>query len=326
MKYLFIDANIWLSLYSFTSNDLDQFSKLRTLKSQEIKLVIPSQTRDEVVRNRDARIKQTLSEFKLDNLKFPAFCKNYPEYESFSQDYDALKMRHTQWCTAIRDDIRRRRLPADVAIEEFFDSCPITECTSEMIHKAELRSKLGNPPGKKGSIGDAVNWECLLATVPDGQDLFLVSEDNDYKTDLHENNLDLFLSEEWKTKKNSAVHLYTTLVEFLDAHVQEIKLQTEQKKDELIHGLKTSGNFQTTHAIIRSLTDYSEWSNAQIEDLCDAVIDNNQVGWILQDYDVFTFFDTALPGSHYSTDRVDEVKQRMDEIRKMHEDDTELPF
>ena len=31
MKNLFIDANIWLSLYHFTSDDLEQFGKLKSL-------------------------------------------------------------------------------------------------------------------------------------------------------------------------------------------------------------------------------------------------------------------------------------------------------
>ena len=29
MKYLFLDSNIWLSLYHFSSDDLEQFAKLK---------------------------------------------------------------------------------------------------------------------------------------------------------------------------------------------------------------------------------------------------------------------------------------------------------
>jgi hypothetical protein len=44
--------------------------------------------------------------------------------------------------------------------------------------------QLGNPPGKPGSCGDAVNWEALLQGCPNGEDLELVSEDRDYASPL----------------------------------------------------------------------------------------------------------------------------------------------
>ena len=38
MKNLFIDSNIWLSLYHFTSDDLTQFEKLKDFLDKDIKL------------------------------------------------------------------------------------------------------------------------------------------------------------------------------------------------------------------------------------------------------------------------------------------------
>ena len=64
MKNLFIDANIWLSLYHFSSDDLEQFSKLKELVGTDIRLFIPSQIRNEVQRNRDAKIKDALTKFE----------------------------------------------------------------------------------------------------------------------------------------------------------------------------------------------------------------------------------------------------------------------
>ena len=51
MKYLFIDSNIWLSIYHFTNDDLEQFKKLKDLINRDIKLFIPLQVYDEVIRN-----------------------------------------------------------------------------------------------------------------------------------------------------------------------------------------------------------------------------------------------------------------------------------
>ena len=43
--------------------------------------------------------------------------------------------------------------------------------------RAVMRTRLGNPPGKSESVGDAMNWETLLIAVPEGTELYLVSED-----------------------------------------------------------------------------------------------------------------------------------------------------
>jgi hypothetical protein len=52
---------------------------------------------------------------------------------------------------------------------------------------------VGNPPGKQGSLGDAINWEALLAEVPDGEDLYLIADDRDYLSVLNENKPKEFL-------------------------------------------------------------------------------------------------------------------------------------
>ena len=39
MKNLFIDTNIWLSLYDFTSNDLGEFLKLKEHIGDSVKLI-----------------------------------------------------------------------------------------------------------------------------------------------------------------------------------------------------------------------------------------------------------------------------------------------
>lgn len=60
MKNLFIDSNIWLSLYHFTSDDLTQFEKLKDFLDKDIRLWIPHQVYDEVLRNREAKIQDLL--------------------------------------------------------------------------------------------------------------------------------------------------------------------------------------------------------------------------------------------------------------------------
>lgn len=323
MKNLFIDSNIWLSLYHFTSDDLEQFSKLKELNGTEIRLFIPEQIRNEVQRNRDAKIKDSLSKFEQFEFSFPAFCKNYEEYSDFSRDYNALKRRHKLWCEKIHEDISNQELPADKVIREFFESCPVMECTNEMILNAELRFRVGNPPGKDNKLGDAINWECLLTSVPNGEDLFFISTDKDYRSVVDDLSFNLYLKEEWSKRKDSQIHFFNSLVSFLKAHVQEIELRTEQHKDELINGLTYSHNFLTTHAMIRSLSEYHDWSARQIDDICSAAVNNRQINWILGDDDVFSFYEKLLSSIDANTENVAEIRKRIEELKQEKEKEEE---
>lgn len=318
MKNLFIDANIWLSLYHFSNDDLEQFSKLKELIGKEIKLFIPQQICDEVHRNRDAKIKDALSKFESFNFNFPAFSKNYDEYSDFSQKFNELKKEHREWCKKVKEDIKNQTLSADIVIQEFFESVEIFECTPGMIESAEIRYKTGNPPGKDNKYGDAINWECLLQNVPADEDLYFVSADRDYASAIDDNSFNLFLQKEWHEKKNSKIVFFKSLVNFLNEHFDNIKLQTEQEKDDLIQSLLVSHSFATTHALIRSLQNYSDWNEQQREDLFKACAENSQVNWILSDTDVFEFYSRLLEGKYTESGDSNYVKDMIEYYRKLY--------
>ncbi len=313
MKNLFIDSNIWLSLYHFSSDDLEQFSKLKGLINKDINLLIPIQTHDEVIRNRDAKIKDALAKFDRFNFEFPAFSKNYEEYRDFSYRFSTLKTAHREWMKKIKDDIKNRELPADVVIKDFFDNLNLLECDDEIVDKAEKRYKKGNPPGKDNKYGDAVNWECLLKFAPD-EDIYIISADKDYASVVDDSQFNLFLQEEWKSKKGSNVVFFKSLVAFLKEHFTSIELKNEQEKDELISALSESRNFATTHAIIAQLDKYSDWTINQQEDLCKAAKNNSQVKWILGDDDVYRFYFELLKTYKGDNDLGEEVSILLREL------------
>lgn len=142
MKNLFIDANIWLSLYHFTSDDLEQFGKLKSLIGTDIRLFVPSQILDEIHRNREAKIKDAFDKFEKFHLEFPTFCKNYEEYKPFYEKYKELKDKHKEWISKIKIDILEQSLPADKVLDEFFEGVSIIECGQDTINKAVLRNKI----------------------------------------------------------------------------------------------------------------------------------------------------------------------------------------
>ncbi len=324
MKNLFIDSNIWLSLYSYTNDDLEKFGKLRELIGNEIKLWIPTQVRDEVMRNRESKIFSAFNSdsFSIPNLTYPVFCKEYPQYNDFYKKHQELVKEFDEWKKALIEDIKNENLPADKTIGMFFEKDKLID-SNPYIEKAFSRFNLGNPPGKKGSYGDAVNWECLLDCIEEGEDLFFISMDKDFSSTGFKDSFHPFLLKEWKTKKKSNIYFYKALNPFLEDHFKSIKLESENKKAELINGLRNSINFSTTHALIQTLSNFSEWTNEEIEDLCSIEEENTQIGWILGDPDVYDFY-TVLVSKYLPQDdnenSVNKVKKHLYELSDDYEE------
>ncbi len=302
MKYVFIDTNVWLSLYHFTNDDLSQFEKLKDMLGESINLIIPQQVYNEIIRNREAKIIDALKSFELEMPKYPAFCKGYDEFEQLQKDIYSVAKRFNEFKKKIESHVISEKLPADNTIQTFFSCVDIIPC-DDYVNKAYNRYRIGNPPGKDNKYGDAINWECLLDTVPLGENLYFISADKDYRSLVSQENMNPFLIKEWEEEKQSKVYFYSTLVGFLNKHVKEIQLESETEKQKLIDELYNSGSFQTTHGIIALLTKYSGWTEQQIEKLCSALEDNNQVLWIIDDSDVNDFYHSIL-----STIKYDELE------------------
>lgn len=323
-KNLFIDANVWLSLFHFSSDDLEQFSKLQALIGSDIVLYIPEQISHEVYRNRENKIKDALEKFEKFNLQFPAFSKSYPEYETFAKDYGSLKTRHKEWLQKLKSDIAEQSLSADAVIHDFFASIDFIPTTEEIVQKALHRYNIGNPPGKDNKYGDAINWETLLSAVPDGEDLFFISNDNDYSSVLDVKRFHPYLQDEWKKKKNSNIIYFKSLVDFLNEHFEDIKLKAEHQKETLIRYLAQSGSFAMTHKYIGQLSKYTDWSVQQVEELCAAAIENSQVQRIFDDDDVFAFYQALLSsgtGKKCTGETITSVRKMIDEVKSQKEDD-----
>ena len=153
-----------------------------------------------------------------------------------------------------------------------------------------MRTRLGNPPGKNESVGDAVNWETLLITVPEGTALYLVSGDKDYRSQLSEGVFNEFLQREWEIKKKSQLHYYSKISDFFKECFPTIKIASEVESDIAIGNLSKSGSFATTHICVADLAKFEEFSAEQVERLVKIPFQNNQVGWIVGDADVHAFY------------------------------------
>ena len=119
----------------------------------------------------------------------------------------------------------------------------------------------------------------------------------------------------------------------------EIGMPDEKDEcDELIGQLLESPNFQTTHTLIAKLKKNDYWTAHQIDELCRAVIENSQVGWVIGDSDVCSFYRGILADI---TDRSGNMNTVYDMVFEAEEDqrgndwkeleteriiDKELPF
>jgi predicted nucleic acid-binding protein len=292
MKNLFIDTNILLSFYHFSSDDLEELRKLAALVRQgELRLYLPAQVVTEFRRNRANKIADALNRLKSQNLKlqFPQLSKDYDEYPLLRDAQREYSRLHSQLINRIEEDVSSHALQADFVVDELFDLAEVSPTTNELVAKARLRMEIGNPPGKKGSLGDAIIWEALLEAVPDLEDLFFITEDGDYFSPLDEEQLDPFLVQEWMNSKRSELIVYNRLSRFFRANYPDIELAFEIEKETLIGELATSGSFQRTHEIIARLSKYSDFTDAQLNAIALAAATNDQVYWIINDPDVYDF-------------------------------------
>ena len=289
---IFIDTNIFLSFYHLTNDDLEELRKLKALlESGQVVLYLPEQTIDEFRRNRETKIAAAmkhLDEQKL-NFQFPAFCRDYEEYDVLQKHKTDLEKSQSFLVEKINKDIESHSLKADHVIGELFDKAKIIRMSPNFTSKAKLRMDIGNPPGKNGSLGDAIIWESLLEYVPNSKVLHFITEDRDYFSLLQKDKPKEFLLREWRQKKDSELFFYRHLAAFFGQHYPAIKFASEIEQELTMQEFVLSGSFETTHNAIAKLKGYKGFTKSQVNKIVDAALVNSQVYWILGDRNVFNF-------------------------------------
>ena len=296
--HLFIDANIFLKFYDFATEDLNELLKLRDrIRDGHVVLYVTSQVLDEVQRNRERKVATSFLRLLKDTV--PDEYPNYAKYEEtlYREVLSAqrrLQEERQKLIEKIRERIRERKLRADEVLRELFLAARRGDHDPRVIERAKLRVALGNPPGKRGSIGDAVSWEALLEDVPDGEILILVSGDADFQSQFDKGRIREFLVDEWKDKKSGDLVLFPSLLEFAKEHEKTMQLRMETMRVEdqsrFVERLEGSDNFESTHAAIGALEKCSPFTVDNVRRLVDALRENSQVWWISEDQDVSAFY------------------------------------
>ncbi len=288
---LFIDTNIYLDFYHYTGETLEELKKLVVaIETKAIRLFLTPQVLNEFNRNRESKIADAIKRFseqKLNN-QFPQICKEYKEFENLKMAIKEFEESKDKILQQLYEDIKNRTLGADKIINELFNKSENIKWTTDIIAESKMRMDLGNPPGKDGSYGDAVNWELLLSGVPN-EDLYFITDDKDYISKINDKNLDPYLEGEWKSKKNSEIIFYRRLSEFFSKKYPRVKMANQMELDGAVEMLINSGSFFTTHSAISKLNIFADYTDDQVNAIVKASVENSQISLIREDSDVKEF-------------------------------------
>jgi predicted nucleic acid-binding protein len=283
---LFIDTDIFLGFYHLSNEDLEELRKLSVLlKEKRITLFLPKQVIDEFTRNRESKIADALKRFREEKLnnQFPQICKEYNEYETIREAIRQFEKANSDLLEKLIADIEARNLKADKSIKELFDTATVIDISVDILERAKNRYDLGNPPGKGKSYGDSVNWESLLATCPDCEDIYFITDDKDYFSEVSEDRFSSFLLDEWRERKKSDLVFLRRLSSFFKENFPHIKMASELEKELLINDLRHSDSFRTTKWTLRKLSKFSDFTEDELNEIVLAAISNRQIYWISGD-------------------------------------------
>lgn len=297
--HVFIDTNILLNFFHYSKDELDALNNVfASHKHGSATVHLTEQVCNEFKRNRENKIKDALKRFKDVRIapQFPSFMKGYEEYGEIRDRSAQLQELQKAILEKVQKDIAEQTLLADRLIDEIFGKQEIVPVTRDVYDAASMRLSLGNPPGKNNSLGDAVNWTILLASVPKKESLHIISEDGDFYSFLDEGRVHPFLLDEWRRTKGAELFAYRTLSAFMEEHFDGVAFAFDKDKDALIEALRTAGAFAVTHRLIAELENYQYFSAKEVTRILEAAQENDQFGWIVTDSDVSDFLNrVAVP-------------------------------
>ncbi len=300
--HVFIDTNILLRFFHFTEEELDALSDVFASHEHGSAIVhLTEQVRDEFARNREGKIKDALKKFREGRQvpQLPAFLKGYEEYGEIRELTTQILDKRKSILGKVDRDIKGKQLPADRLLEGIFQSSELTSVSEENFQHAARRMAVGNPPGKKGSLGDAINWEILLESLPSNEDIHVISVDGDFYSPIYENSPHNFLSEEWSRRNGGTLFVYRSLSAFMKEHFDGIAFSFDKEKEALIEELAHSGSYSTTHALVAQLEHYNYFSLREAMRILEAAAHNTQFGHVVCDHDVAMFL-ARIAGPHIS--------------------------
>ena len=248
--------------------------------------------RDELRRNREAKVAESF--VALRKMKppgsVPQMALNLPSFGHFLSARREFERQLEALDEQLSAEFLQGNLAADSVLGELLDAASEIPVGADILDAARERVEVGRPPGKRGSLGDAINWECLLAACPADCDLHLVTGDSDYVSKMDRDRVSAYLSDEWRSAKASQVVLHPRISRFFQDRLPAIELASELEKELRLRSLVESASFAWTHDAISRLAGYADFTEQQARALFEGALSNSQIRSILGDADVHAFY------------------------------------
>jgi hypothetical protein len=257
--HLFIDTNVLLSFYATAKDDLEELKKIIGLiEAKAITLYLPDQIKDEWLRNREAKLAASIGDMQKAslNVPIPRFMVSYEETTELRKALAQAEKARAAAIDRAKIEANRLGINADWLVQAIFAAAGVLETTPDLLAAAQTRTTVGNPPGKPGSFGDRLNWEHLLARVPAGVSLHIVSKDGDFGSPLNKEAPHQFLKTEWNERKSATVHLHPELRPFLQTHFPQFKFAKDIAKQYAVDRLVSSKSYGQTRKAVANLLSY----------------------------------------------------------------------
>lgn len=275
-----LDTNIYLSFYHFSDNDLQKLEQILALiEEDELNILLPSQIKNEFIRNREIKISDALKKIRSLNIDFqlPRLTDTYEETKELYSIFREYSLKKANLIDKLENDINHKSLKADILIEKIFEKAELIELTEDLRQASKKRFDLWNPPWKDKSYWDAIIREIMLNYWNGNEIIDFISIDWDYSCSLDNNKLNNFLQEEQKKYRSGEILFYSTLNSFFETRFPWIKIDEEYRKNKYIEKFENSDTFDTTRMILYKIIKYENYSIDQINRIIDAAISNNQI-------------------------------------------------
>ena len=319
---LVIDANILLDLYDARGDAISELITITKLGIDKyFKIYTTNFIKYEFNKNRENKLQTCKKNFAEVESKLQVNIPNMYKsdstlYTSFTRNLEKAKKDLKNLGEKFEEDLNNNNINIDKVVLDYFQNCEEITFDENIYTEALKRHHLSMCPGKGDTLGDQINWLILLHKIPSNKSLVLVSKDSDYGSSLDKSKIKSVLSQEFsKLHNNQKIVLADSLKKIT---VHQLKLYEEvsrPKRKELIRTLKESGSYSETHIIIKDLVSFLVFSDADILELLKIAQENSQVGGIIKDNDVESFYASlAINKSHdLSTDTKKQLKKWLKE-------------
>lgn len=299
---VFFDANILISFFRLSNEDLENLRKLVSASHlKKFQIVTTPYLREEYERYREKAISDGIAAFSSNTIgtQFPPFVRRQKQFKQVADDLKKLKTDLRKLENEVRAQAEAHELLIDEIIGDLFRVSRVLEETPEILKAARRRSEKGNPPGKKGSfLGDALHWETLLSHAVPGEALIILSKDGDFESELSKGKPKKFLANEWseKTRGQGELILLDTLKSFVREYAQDIEIDSEFSAEFLVGELFESHSYRRTHEIVDLLRGAPGLNVLLVRKILEAIEINPQVGNVAGDADVQEFLADLYEG------------------------------